>query len=301
MIHVSFTLFVDYLMAPGPARVSMIQDHVDPGTASLTATRRSRRRWRTSYARGCSGDPALLGGGARRKARANLLALADGFMAGQADIVGWSEPTILPIQIGSDCSVDVNPEIGGMVGGVPTWIKLYQEGAAELRPDDPHACGLAARARHRAWAWSADRGASGRRVRRAPGAICTPTLNEAVAARVASYTKLVTAEGVGYGVLRSLAEKELVAMDERGAKRAQPSQWTTRRPCARMPGRATTARTRTERRVVVHHDEMDRSTYCSTSRAICVADRGRVPWRSRAGDGGRRMALICGPVPQAGQ
>lgn len=217
MIHVSFTLFVDYLMAPGPARVSMIQDHVDPRNGEFDCYAPFKAAMadvlRTGMQRGILPFWAAEHGG---KARANLLALADGFMAGQADIVGWSEPTILPIQIGSDCSVDVNPEIGGMVGGVPTWIKLYLR--KEPLSYDRMILMLAVLQRGLDIARGRGLPIEARQVAVfdvRQGAICTPTLNEAVAARVASYTKLVTAEGVGYGVLRSLAEKELVAMDER--------------------------------------------------------------------------------------
>jgi hypothetical protein len=124
--HVSFTLFVDYLMASGPSRISMIQDHLSPRDGEFDCYAPFKAAMadimRTGMQRGILPFWVKEHGG---RARDNLLDLAAGFLQREGQIQGWSEPTILPLPIGSDCSVDVNPEIGGMVGGVPTWIKLY--------------------------------------------------------------------------------------------------------------------------------------------------------------------------------
>jgi hypothetical protein len=188
----------------------MIQDHVDPRNGEFDCYAPFKAAMadvlRAGMQRGILPFWAAEHGG--RLARTNLLALADGFMVGQADIVGWSEPTILPIPIGSDCSVDVNPEIGGMVGGVPTWIKLYLRKEPLLY--DRMLVMMAVLKRALDVAHGRGRRIEAQQVavfdvRR--GEICTPKWNEAFAARVDTFTNLVTAEGIGYGVLRSLAEK----------------------------------------------------------------------------------------------
>lgn len=217
--HVSFTLFIDYLMASGPSRISLIQDHLDPrdGEFDCYASFKAAMAdvMRTGMQRGILPFWVKEHGG---RARENLLALAAGFLQGEGRIQGWSEPTILPLPIGSDCSVDVNPEIGGMVDGVPTWIKLYLRkeplmydrmllmmSTMKRALDLAHGRGLPIEARQVAVF----------DVRQ--GAICTASMRPIFAARVETFTNLVTAEGVGYGVLRSLAEKAREENERAGA------------------------------------------------------------------------------------
>jgi hypothetical protein len=217
--HVSFTLFVDYLMASGPSRISMIQDHLSPRDGEFDCYAPFKAAMadimRTGMQRGILPFWVKEHGG---RARDNLLDLAAGFLQREGQIQGWSEPTILPLPIGSDCSVDVNPEIGGMVGGVPTWIKLYLRKEPLLYDRMLVMMSVLKRALDLAHG-------RGRRIEAQQvavfdvrqGAICTPTMSPVFAARVDTFTNLVTAEGVGYGVLRSLAEKAREENERRDA------------------------------------------------------------------------------------
>lgn len=217
--HVSFTLFIDYLMAAGPSRISLIQEHLSPRDGEFDCYAPFKAAMadimRTGMQRGILPFWVQEHGG---KARENLLQLAAGFLQGEGQIQGWSEPTILPLPIGSDCSVDVNPEIGGMVDGVPTWIKLYLRKEPLLY--DRMLLMMATMKRALDIAIGRGRPIEARQVAVfdvRQGAICTPTMSPVFAARVDTFTNLVTAEGVGYGVLRSLAEKAREENERRDA------------------------------------------------------------------------------------
>ena len=122
----SFTRFVDFLLKSGEKRLTEVRSHINAKAdydyyADFRVAAAGVLRQNVQLAL----LPLWVEEKVDARKRVIYRELVENYARFAAGVQGWSEPTARDLSIGRGFSVHVNPELGVILGGQKTFVKLY--------------------------------------------------------------------------------------------------------------------------------------------------------------------------------
>lgn len=125
-MNVSFTLFVDFMTKAGEKRLTEVRSHINAkadydyyADFRIAASGVLRQNIQLALL------PTWVDEKVDLRKRAIYRELVDGYQVFASRVAGWFEPAPHDLKIGQGFTVHVNPELGVVLDGAPTLVKLY--------------------------------------------------------------------------------------------------------------------------------------------------------------------------------